>query len=94
MGLLPMGATGCARASAGSLCLVRHDRNRYKIDANEQSRLIDTTVGIVGLSVGNAVARTISLEGSCGSLRLADFDTLDLSNMNRLQAGVHELGPQ
>jgi nitroreductase len=34
---------------------------------------------------------TLSQEGSCGQLKLADFDRLDLSNLNRLRAGIHDL---
>ncbi len=71
---------------------VRLDRNRNKITSEEQARLGGAVVGIVGLSVGNAIAVTMALEGVCGALKLADFDRLDLSNMNRLRAGVHEIG--
>jgi molybdopterin/thiamine biosynthesis adenylyltransferase len=71
---------------------LRLDRNRHKLTASEQRRLRGLTVGVVGLSVGNAVALTLAMEGLFGTLRLADFDTLDLSNLNRLRAGVHELG--
>ena len=46
----------------------------------------------MGLSVGNAIALTLALEGVGGHLRLADFDRLELSNMNRIRAGVHEIG--
>lgn len=71
---------------------LRLDRNRYKITSGEQAHLDGYVVGIVGLSVGNAIANTLALEGACGVLKLADFDDLALSNMNRLRAGVHELG--
>ncbi len=71
---------------------LRHDRNRNKITAAEQARLAEITVGIVGLSVGNSIAFTIAQEGSAGHLKLADFDRLDLSNLNRLHGGVHEIG--
>lgn len=71
---------------------VRLDRNRNKIRADEQRRLREATVGVVGLSVGNAVALTLAMEGGCGRMKLADFDRLDLSNMNRIRAGVHEIG--
>lgn len=71
---------------------VRTDRNRYKISADEQARLAGATIGVIGLSVGQAAALTLALEGIGGRLRLADFDTLSLSNLNRLRAGVHELG--
>ncbi|MDP2304992.1 MAG: Rv1355c family protein [Pseudomonadota bacterium] len=71
---------------------VRTDRNRYKITAEEQWRLAQATIGVIGLSVGQAAALTLALEGIGGRLRLADLDTLGLSNLNRLRAGVHELG--
>ncbi len=71
---------------------LRTDRNRNKITAAEQQRLAACTVAIVGLSVGNAIALTLALEGVGGHLKLADFDTLDLSNMNRIRAGIDQLG--
>jgi molybdopterin/thiamine biosynthesis adenylyltransferase/nitroreductase len=70
---------------------LRLNRNRNKITPEEQERLAHLSVGIVGLSVGNAVAIALAMEG-IGHLRLADFDRLDLSNMNRLRASVHEIG--
>ncbi|WAM16532.1 Rv1355c family protein [Rhodococcus sp. JS3073] len=75
-----------------SFRLLRLDRNRNKITVQEQERLRDVTVGIVGLSVGHAVALALTLEGACGSLRLADFDTLELSNLNRVPGTVLDLG--
>jgi nitroreductase/molybdopterin/thiamine biosynthesis adenylyltransferase len=71
---------------------LRSDRNRYKITPEEQVRLRSCTIGIVGLSAGQAAAVTLGLEGVGGRFRLADFDTLGLSNLNRLRAGVHNLG--
>jgi len=71
---------------------IRADRNRNKITAAEQVKLGRLKIALAGLSVGNAVATTIALEGLCGELRLADFDTLELSNMNRIRCGVHHLG--
>lgn len=71
---------------------VRADRNRNKITAAEQAKLMKLKIGLAGLSVGNAVAVTLALEGLFGELRLADFDTLDLSNMNRLRCTVDQIG--
>ncbi len=71
---------------------LRLDRNRHKLTRDEQRRLRGATIGIVGLSVGNAIALTLALEGVGGHLRLADFDRLDLSNMNRVRAAVHDIG--
>ncbi|MBE7160339.1 MAG: Rv1355c family protein [Williamsia herbipolensis] len=71
---------------------VRLDRNRNKITLDEQQRAAETTVGVVGLSVGHAVAHTIALEGLAGTLRLADLDELDLGNLNRVPATVLDIG--
>lgn len=71
---------------------LRTNRNRYKITQQEQDMLATKKVGIVGQSVGQSVALTIAMERSAGEIRLADFDTLGLSNLNRLRAGVHNLG--
>ncbi|WP_415952841.1 ThiF family adenylyltransferase [Streptomyces sp. KLOTTS4A1] len=71
---------------------VRTDRNRDKITAVEQQRLLTCCIGVIGLSVGNSAALTCAMEGVAGSFRLADFDRLGLSNLNRLRAGVHDLG--
>lgn len=71
---------------------LRTSRNRYKITAEEQARLAAIRIGVVGLSVGHSTALTLALEGVGGELRLADFDHLSLSNLNRLRTGVHNLG--
>lgn len=71
---------------------LRSDRNRYKINSTEQERLRGASIGIVGLSVGQAAAVTLVQEGIGSRFRLADFDTLGLSNMNRLRASAADLG--
>jgi len=70
---------------------LRTNRNRYKITPEEQAELGRKRIGVVGLSVGQSVALTLALERSFGELRLADFDRLDLSNLNRIRASVHDL---
>ena len=71
---------------------VRTNRNRYKITKDEQATLKTKKVGIVGLSVGQSIALTMAMERTCGELRLADFDTAELSNLNRIRTGVQNLG--
>lgn len=71
---------------------VRTNRNKLKITSEEQNTLGGKTVGIIGLSVGQSVALTICMERCCGKIKLADFDELELSNLNRLRAGLHNLG--
>jgi hypothetical protein len=46
----------------------------------------------MGLSVGGEAAVTLAQEHLCGHIVLADFDRLDLSNLNRLQGGFDDLG--
>lgn len=71
---------------------LRLDRNRPKSAPAETARLAEFTVGVAGLSVGNVIALTLAQEGAVGHIRLADFDTLELSNLNRIRAGVHDIG--
>src|ERR1044072_3432276 len=68
------------------------NRNQDKITRAEQIRLRAKRVGVVGLSVGGEAAVTLAQEHLCGEIVLADFDRLDLSNLNRLHAGCDELG--
>lgn len=67
-------------------------RNQNKITRAEQLRLREMRVGVVGLSVGGEAAVTVAQEHLCGHMVLADFDRLDLSNLNRLDAGCDGLG--
>ena len=71
---------------------LRTSRNRYKITDAEQALLMKKTLGIIGLSVGNSIALNLVLERSVGALRLADFDTLELSNFNRIRSDLFSLG--
>jgi molybdopterin/thiamine biosynthesis adenylyltransferase len=71
---------------------VRTNRNKYKISEQEQQLLSTKKIGVIGLSVGQSVSLTMAMERTCGEIRLADFDSLDLSNLNRLRTGVHNLG--
>lgn len=71
---------------------LRLDRNRNMITFDEQRRLADLKIGVVGLSVGHAIAHTLAAQGVCGELRLADFDELELSNLNRVPATVFDIG--
>jgi molybdopterin/thiamine biosynthesis adenylyltransferase len=71
---------------------VRLDRNRNNITAEEQDSLGALHIGVAGLSVGHVIAHTLAAQGMCGRLRLADFDHLELSNLNRVPATVFDIG--
>src|SRR5690606_31600372 len=68
---------------------VRTNRNQYKITPEEEEILATKKIGIIGLSVGKAIALTMAMERICGEIVLADFDVIELSNLNRIQTGVH-----
>ncbi len=71
---------------------VRTNRNHFKISPEESKILLTKKIGLVGLSVGQSVAVTLAMERGFGELRLADFDDLELTNLNRIRTGVHNLG--
>ena len=72
--------------------IVRTARNQELISKEEQKKYYNGVVGVGGLSVGNSAALAIVLSGGARHIKLADFDTLDLSNLNRIRAGVDVLG--
>lgn len=71
---------------------LRTNRNRYKITGEEQTKLYTKKVGVIGLSVGQSVSLTMAMERMFGELRIADFDDLEITNLNRLRSGVHNMG--
>lgn len=71
---------------------VRTNRNQYKITKEERNVLASKKIGVIGLSVGQSVALTLAMERTCGAIVLADFDVLELSNLNRIRSGIHNLG--
>jgi molybdopterin/thiamine biosynthesis adenylyltransferase/nitroreductase len=71
---------------------LRLDRNRNKITAAEQDAYARLRIGVVGASVGHLVALGLALEGLFGLLRITDFDTVELNNLNRLPGSVLDYG--
>jgi len=71
---------------------IRYLRNKYKINSKEQESLFNKEVAIVGMSVGMSVLKAMILEGLAGKYRIADFDSIDISNLNRIDSGVYSVG--
>ena len=72
--------------------LLRLNRNRNKLTQKEQTKLRSLRVGVIGASAGHSIAHVLAMEGIVGELRLADFDEIELTNLNRIPAGVMDLG--
>jgi nitroreductase len=75
-----------------SFAALRFDRNHNKITREEQAKMRTLRVGVVGSSAGHSIAHLLAMEGLVGELRLADFDTVELTNLNRIPGGVLDLG--
>jgi molybdopterin/thiamine biosynthesis adenylyltransferase len=73
---------------------LRYLRNKYKITSQEQELLLGKEVVIVGMSVGLSVFKAMVLEGLAGKYRISDFDTIDITNLNRIDTGIFSVGRQ
>jgi len=71
---------------------VRTARNHNLITIEEQEKLRAFKVGIVGLSVGQASALTLSISGMCDYMKLIDPDIIEATNLNRIHASLDSIG--
>lgn len=67
-------------------------RNMNKISQEEQRKLFDCTISVVGLSVGFQVVKALVMSNLCGRIRIADFDEIEITNLNRLDSGILSVG--
>lgn len=81
-----------AVVGARAFTAIRLDRNRNKLTVAEQQRLRARTIGVIGQSSGHEIAYVVALEGTCGRLRIADPDIVELSNLNRIPGGLFDIG--
>lgn len=70
----------------------RLSRNACLIQDVEQRRLLQSSIGIVGLSTGSVVLEVLLRQGVGGTYRIADHDVFDLSNANRMFYGTPDIG--
>lgn len=71
---------------------LRTNRNRNLITEWEQKILCKCCVGLVGLSVGSNVAAALTYSGIAKNLKLAEFDTLETTNLNRVRGKLEQIG--
>ena len=88
----PWNNTLVKTVDAGDYYQLKTNRNQDLITAEEQKKLRDYKVAVLGMSVGSNVAFVLTQAGISNDIILADFDELDTTNLNRILAGVHEVG--
>lgn len=71
---------------------LRTARNKNIINKEEQASYRNFKIGIAGMSVGSNVASTLALTGGPKNMRLADFDEIEATNLNRIRAGLGSIG--
>ena len=71
---------------------LRTSRNRNIITQKEQLDYRNLKVGIAGLSVGSGVLSSLVMTGGPKTLKIADFDVVEVSNLNRIRAKITDLG--
>jgi tRNA threonylcarbamoyladenosine dehydratase len=71
---------------------IRTGRNEVLITSGEQQAFRRARIAIAGLSVGSAALATLVATGGPKRLRIADNDTIEISNLNRMRADITDLG--
>ena len=71
---------------------IRTARNKTLISTEEQNKFWNFNIGIAGLSVGQSSVIAITRCGGCKNIKLADFDTLSPTNLNRLDGNMSNCG--
>lgn len=70
---------------------LRTARNKNIITKNEQENYRNAKIGITGLSVGSNVILTLVFTGGPKFMKIADFDDIEISNLNRMRAGLPDV---
>lgn len=71
---------------------LRTFRNKDLVTDEEQKKLLGTKAAVYGLSVGSNVVDQLVQGGIGGTVIMGDFDTLSPTNLNRIRAGVPQVG--
>lgn len=71
---------------------LKTNRNRDLILPEEQKKLYNYRIATLGLSVGSNIALILALSGIARKMIIADCDELETTNLNRILAGIHEIG--
>jgi hypothetical protein len=78
--------------SEEDLYLLRTNRNKNLITIEEQEKISQTVLGFAGISVGMGSALNCVYNGIGRTIKLADYDILKATNLNRMQGRIDEIG--
>lgn len=68
--------------------LLRTNRTNNLVNRDEQTKLRQFTAGVAGLSFGNGVALSLVYSGIADSIKIADNDIFETTNLNRVRVGL------
>jgi tRNA threonylcarbamoyladenosine dehydratase len=71
---------------------LRTARNRNVIAPDQQEKYRTAFVGIAGLSVGSAALNALVISGGPKRVKIADFDAVEITNLNRIRARLTDAG--
>lgn len=74
------------------LTTLRTNRTRNLVTTKEQGVLGGFTAGVAGLSFGNGIALALAYSGMAKSMKLADMDVFETTNLNRVRVGIPSIG--
>ena len=71
---------------------IKTARNKNLINKEEQENYRNLKVGIMGMSIGSNIIWPLVASGGPKFLRIADADTIEISNLNRMLAPLTAIG--
>ena len=67
---------------------LRTNRTKSLISSEEQEKIRNFTAGVAGLSFGNGIALSLIYSGASRTIKLADNDLFETTNLNRVRVGI------
>ncbi len=71
---------------------LRTNRTHQLITEEEQEKLGQFSAGVAGLSFGNGIALSLVYSGASDSIKIADADCFETTNLNRVRVGLPSVG--
>lgn len=71
---------------------LRTNRAHNLVTDEEQRHLGQFTAGVAGLSFGNGIALALAYSGASDTIKIADKDIFETTNLNRVRVGLSSVG--